>query len=251
MLLAGMYDSVVLEGTSSYILLRRACYGTVKIHLHLGQTEPLWTFTIVTTDANKQLSWLHERMPVILSTKAEVSSWLDCTSGSWSADLSKLVLPYNNRNRALDCYAVPTDVGKVGAESSTFVEPIAQRKDGIQAMFAKQRQAKTISPMSTPSSSQVTSKNIEKKRKRSTSPPLLLNDTKDEENINDGLQSQPSKALKLNTWEDDSEIEYISSTAPKKDPGLETSQLQCVRRTICYWKEFSTHNHLYMIGLRF
>ena len=153
------------------------------------------------------------------------TSDLVCFAGS--------TIVYRKLTLANYSYQVPKEVGKVGAESPTFVEPIAERKDGIQAMFAKQRQAKTISPMSTPSSSQVTSKNIEKKRKRSTSPPLLLNDAKDEESINDELQSQPSKALKLNTWEDDSEIEYISSTAPKKDPGLETSQPQCVRRTIC------------------
>lgn len=35
-------------------------------------------------------------------------------------------------------YAVPKEVGKVGTESSTFIEPVAARKDGIAAMFAKQ-----------------------------------------------------------------------------------------------------------------
>ena len=37
-------------------------------------------------------------------------------------------------------YAVPTEVGKVGTESPSFIEPITSRKDGIQAMFSKQRQ---------------------------------------------------------------------------------------------------------------
>jgi hypothetical protein len=36
-------------------------------------------------------------------------------------------------------YQVPKEVGKVGSESPTFVQPIATRKDGIEAMFAKQR----------------------------------------------------------------------------------------------------------------
>lgn len=35
-------------------------------------------------------------------------------------------------------YPVPKEVGKIGTESSTFIEPLAQRRDGIQAMFAKQ-----------------------------------------------------------------------------------------------------------------
>jgi hypothetical protein len=36
-------------------------------------------------------------------------------------------------------YQVPKEVGKVGAESTAFIEPVATRKDGIKAMFAKQR----------------------------------------------------------------------------------------------------------------
>lgn len=37
-------------------------------------------------------------------------------------------------------YQVPKEVGKVGTESSTFIEPVSNRKDGIQAMFSKQVQ---------------------------------------------------------------------------------------------------------------
>jgi hypothetical protein len=51
---------------------------------------------------------------------------------------------------------VPKEVGKVGTESATFIEPIENRKDGIQAMFSKQKQAQQ-----TP---------VKPKRKRSTSP---------------------------------------------------------------------------------
>lgn len=36
-------------------------------------------------------------------------------------------------------YQVPKEVGKVGVESPTFIQPVATRKDGIKAMFAKQR----------------------------------------------------------------------------------------------------------------
>lgn len=42
----------------------------------------------------------------------------------------------------LVCYAVPKEVGKIGRESSTFIEPVSKRKDGIEAMFAKQKQKK-------------------------------------------------------------------------------------------------------------
>jgi hypothetical protein len=56
-------------------------------------------------------------------------------------------------------YQVPKEVGRVGTESPTFIEPIANRKDGIQAMFSRQKQAHT-SPANDTS----------QKRKRDTSP---------------------------------------------------------------------------------
>ncbi|KAJ7216202.1 hypothetical protein B0H12DRAFT_992514, partial [Mycena haematopus] len=131
MLMAGLYDSVVLH----------------------GETETLWTFTIVTTAANSSFSWLHERQPVILHTPEALNAWLDTSSLKWSPDLVPLLAP---TTCALDWYAaphlrsltrfltqpsyqVPKEVGKVGTESSTFIEPVANRKDGIQAMFTKQK----------------------------------------------------------------------------------------------------------------
>ncbi|KAJ7145892.1 hypothetical protein C8R44DRAFT_756143 [Mycena epipterygia] len=116
MLMAGLYDSVVLQ----------------------GETETLWTFTIVTTAANSTFSWLHERQPVILSTPEALNMWLDTSSQKWHPELVKLVAPTTCE---LECYQVPKEVGKVGTESSTFIEPVANRKDGIQAMFNKQKQA--------------------------------------------------------------------------------------------------------------
>ncbi|KAJ7216197.1 hypothetical protein B0H12DRAFT_343705 [Mycena haematopus] len=119
MLMAGLYDSVVLH----------------------GETKTLWTFTIVTTAANTSFSWLHERQPVILHTPEALNAWLDTSSLKWSPDLVPLLAP---TTCALDCYQVPKEVGKVGTESSTFIEPVANRKDGIQAMFTKQKQAQAV-----------------------------------------------------------------------------------------------------------
>ncbi|KAF7759749.1 hypothetical protein Agabi119p4_11444 [Agaricus bisporus var. burnettii] len=130
MLLAGLYDSAVIEG------------------------QTLWTFTIVTTDANKEFSWLHDRQPVILSSQQAVSQWLD---QPWSKQLAALLEPYHDPDVPLECYQVPQEVGKVGTESPSFIEPVALRKDGIQAMFQKQRQsqkrARTPSPVPSPKES--------------------------------------------------------------------------------------------------
>ncbi|KIM77379.1 hypothetical protein PILCRDRAFT_618603 [Piloderma croceum F 1598] len=126
MLLAGLYDCAFLDGT----------------------TEPLWSFTIVTTSACKDFTWLHDRQPVILSSRDALDTWLDTSAQVWTSTLTKLVEPYNNSISPLECYQVPKEVGKVGTESPTFIEPIANRKDGIQAMFLRQQQAQK-SPMKT------------------------------------------------------------------------------------------------------
>jgi len=183
MLLAGLYDRAQLE----------------------GESEPLWTFTIVTTDANKDFQWLHDRQPVILPSMEALTQWLDTTPQKWTSELNKIVEPYHDAEAPLACYRVPKEVGKVGMESPAFIHPIAGRKDGIQAMFAKQAASTSSQPTKAT------------KRKRSTSPPqhfLSTNETKSEPS----MDAKPS-ADKLNTWEDDSAIEYVdgpSSTPDKK-----------------------------------
>jgi len=131
---------------------------------NLGSTEPLWSFTIVTTSACKDFTWLHDRQPVILSSQDALDTWLDTSPQAWTSTLTKLVEPYNNSISPLEWYVfvdfiehmilnvssyqVPKEVGKVGTESPTFIEPIANRRDGIQAMFYRQQQAQK-SPVKT------------------------------------------------------------------------------------------------------
>jgi putative SOS response-associated peptidase YedK len=42
-----------------------------------GPEGPLYTFTILTTDAASQMRWLHDRMPVLLPDGAAVAAWLE------------------------------------------------------------------------------------------------------------------------------------------------------------------------------
>jgi putative SOS response-associated peptidase YedK len=74
MLLAGLYDCAFLDGS----------------------TEPLWSFTIVTTSACKDFAWLHDRQPVIISSREALDTWLDISSQSWTIALTRLVEPYDN-----------------------------------------------------------------------------------------------------------------------------------------------------------
>lgn len=96
LLMAGLYDSAVIEGV--YSVLQQSFELIVTL---LGRT--LWTFTIVTTDANKEFSWLHDRQPVFLTNKAALDKWLDTSSQTWTKELSDMVLqPYHDTTVALE-----------------------------------------------------------------------------------------------------------------------------------------------------
>ncbi|KAF2036425.1 DUF159-domain-containing protein [Setomelanomma holmii] len=104
-------------------------------------TEKLYTYTIITTDSNKQLSFLHDRMPVILENGSEaIRTWLDPTRTEWSKDLQTLLKPYEG---SLECYPVSQEVGKVGNNSPSFLVPInsAENKNNIANFFGNQRKA--------------------------------------------------------------------------------------------------------------
>ncbi|KAF8609243.1 DUF159-domain-containing protein [Ceratobasidium sp. AG-I] len=98
-----------------------------------GSARPTYTCTILTTEANPQLAFLHDRMPVILSSE-QALRWMDVSKGWKPEVLEELSKPYEGE---LVCYEVPPGVGKVGTEDPSFVEPITERKDGLRAMMSK------------------------------------------------------------------------------------------------------------------
>ncbi|RDW93362.1 SOS response-associated peptidase [Aspergillus mulundensis] len=114
MYLAGLWDSVTYEGTE----------------------ERLYTFTVITTSARPSLSWLHDRMPVILEPNTEAwNAWLDPKRTTWSKELQAALKPYEGE---LDCYQVPKEVGKVGNNSPDFIVPVdsKENKSNIANFFA-------------------------------------------------------------------------------------------------------------------
>ncbi|KAI0502846.1 hypothetical protein F5B22DRAFT_631775 [Xylaria bambusicola] len=99
--------------------------------------EKLYTYTIITTDSNKQLNFLHDRMPVILENGSEkMRKWLDPKRYEWSKELQSLLVPYDGE---LEVYPVSKDVGKVGNNSPSFIIPIdsKENKSNIANFFAK------------------------------------------------------------------------------------------------------------------
>ncbi|KAA6414627.1 MAG: hypothetical protein FRX48_01377 [Lasallia pustulata] len=101
-----------------------------------GSEEKHYTYTIITTDSNKQLKFLHDRMPVILENGSDaIRTWLDPKRCEWSKELQTLLRPYEGE---LECYPVSKDVGKVGNNSPDFIIPVAstENKNNIANFFS-------------------------------------------------------------------------------------------------------------------
>lgn len=93
MLLAGLWDSVQFEGTSH-----------ATLELMKGTDERIYTYTIITTSAAKSVSFLHDRMPVILEPESdEMRKWLDPNEG-WSEELAKMLKPYEGKLTWYRCF---------------------------------------------------------------------------------------------------------------------------------------------------
>lgn len=106
-----------------------------------GEDEKHYTYTIITTDSNKQLSFLHDRMPVILENgSGELRTWLDPGRSEWSKELQDLLKPFKGE---LECYPVSKEVGKVGNNSPNFVVPVAssENKHNIANFFGNAKRA--------------------------------------------------------------------------------------------------------------
>jgi putative SOS response-associated peptidase YedK len=98
MLMAGLYDIAHLQGPC------KVCGEVKNLTSEIGVEEPLISFTIVTTSASSQLSWLHDRQPVILTSKEELDTWLDTTSQTWDDKLVNIIKPHDRK-------AVPKEKG--------------------------------------------------------------------------------------------------------------------------------------------
>ncbi|KAI1434295.1 DUF159-domain-containing protein [Xylaria sp. CBS 124048] len=111
--------------------------GLWDVATYENDEQKHYTYTIITTDSNKQLNFLHDRMPVILENGSEnMEKWLDPKRYEWSNELQSLLKPYDGE---LEVYPVSKDVGKVGNNSPAFIIPIdsKENKSNISHFFAK------------------------------------------------------------------------------------------------------------------
>jgi len=108
-----------------------------------GSEEKLYSYTVITTDSNKQLKFLHDRMPVILEAGSDaMKAWLDPDNAGWSKELQSLLKPFDGE---LECYPVDKAVGKVGNNSPQFTVPLdsKENKNNIANFFGSQPKPKS------------------------------------------------------------------------------------------------------------
>ncbi|GAQ84412.1 hypothetical protein KFL_001880060 [Klebsormidium nitens] len=96
----------------------------------------LHTYTIVTTRVSKALEWLHDRMPVILSTQSEVDTWLRPELPV--EKVLQLAKPYESPD--LVWHPVTSEIGKPSFDSPACVKevtPTTAATSAIASLFKK------------------------------------------------------------------------------------------------------------------
>lgn len=83
-------------------------------------TEPVETFTLLTTDADPRIEHIHHRMPVMLSHPEEFSCWL----GGDAEERGALLRPYAAEDLVFT--SVSNRVGNVRNDDPSLMEPVAE-----------------------------------------------------------------------------------------------------------------------------
>ena len=203
-----------------------------------GSEDKHYTYTIITTDSNKQLSFLHDRMPVVLENGSDaIRTWLDPKRSEWSKELQSLLKPFDGE---LECYPVSKEVGKVGNNSPTFIVPVAstENKNNIANFFSNAKKGaaggeekKQIKNEETEVSEKGIKVEHESEESRST---VDKNSTEDNAPMPTALQSSPtvgSKRAHDTNLEDDvtsakalklEDVAAATLKSPEKQPGRKT-----------------------------
>ncbi|CAG2063818.1 unnamed protein product [Timema podura] len=99
------------------------------------QGEVIYSYTVITTESNETLSWLHHRAPAILYTEEQIDSWLDHSSVKSEKALHSIkpvkslvwhpvaTLVNNSRNKDTNCYKpVSLEKSTPNSASSMFMK---------------------------------------------------------------------------------------------------------------------------------
>jgi putative SOS response-associated peptidase YedK len=210
MCFAGLYDRVIYEDG-------KEVYGK-------GSKEhPLYTYTVITTDSNKQLNFLHDRMPVILEPGSpEMFLWLDNGGhSSWAPELQALLKPYDGE---LECYPVVKDVGKVGNNSPTFIVPVDSKdnKQNIANFFggAKKAAKSEEAKKEVVKEEQEVEKKGAKVEHEDDAPKQTVMEEEVNEESNAPVPASPSVGIKREHEKDDDEVVKAEEAHSDKKPKM-------------------------------
>eukprot|EP00732_Lithocolla_globosa_P004347 Lithocolla_globosa_v1_NODE_3975_length_1539_cov_6.208895.p1 type:complete len:365 gc:universal NODE_3975_length_1539_cov_6.208895:1249-155(-) len=87
--------------------------------------EKIFSYAIVTIDAADNVSFIHDRMPVVLDTPEKVKLWLECENDDHSFEMAKKVL---QSYPSLKFTPVSDFVNKIKNDSEKCVKPIDLEK---------------------------------------------------------------------------------------------------------------------------
>ena len=102
--------------------------------------EEVETAAIVTTNANRTLAPIHDRMPVILPPD-QFDFWLDCAEVD-AKMAAALIMPA--RDDLLEAYPVSTRVNRTANDSEDLITPVTEQKPAPPAPAAEK--AKAVAP---------------------------------------------------------------------------------------------------------
>nr|CAD7266418.1 unnamed protein product [Timema shepardi] len=99
------------------------------------QGEVIYSYTLITTESNETLSWLHHRAPAILYTEEQIDSWLD-----YSSVKSEKALHSIKPVKSLVWHAVATLVNNSRNKDTNCNKPVSLEKstaNSASSMFMK------------------------------------------------------------------------------------------------------------------
>nr|CAD7413655.1 unnamed protein product [Timema poppensis] len=97
--------------------------------------EVIYSYTLITTESNETLSWLHHRAPAILYTEEQIDSWLD-----YSSVKSEKALHSIKPVKSLVWHAVSTLVNNSRNKDTNCNKPVSLEKstaNSASSMFMK------------------------------------------------------------------------------------------------------------------
>jgi len=103
------------------------------------QGDRVYSYTIITMNANKTMSWLHDRMPAVLETEAQVLGWLNATVETDSKELLSILKPATQ----LQFYPVDPKVGNSKCRDNDCMQPMEKKQGGMDKFVKKTKKPDT------------------------------------------------------------------------------------------------------------